>query len=95
MNINANTYQSGLLIYTVQLNLRHELHHRRLVRVPFAALDLQTVDPALVRSPRRADDHAGPVGQRHVRVIFQAPRNRAIAKSLLTLLCGGKRPAIR
>lgn len=35
---------------------------------------------------RRTDDHADPVGERHVVVVLQAPRYGAIAHALLALI---------
>lgn len=35
---------------------------------------------------RRANDHANPIGERHIIIVLQTPRNGAIANTLLALI---------
>lgn len=72
-----------MIIDTVDVDLGEKLERRRIVRVALATLDLQGVHAVLERCPRGPDDHARPVRQCHVVVLFETPRDGTVADALL------------
>lgn len=76
-------HQARLTVHSLHADAIHKPNIGRLIWILWATLNLEGKHAVFKVGARGPDDHACPVGEGHVGVVFQSPADGAIAHALL------------